>query len=127
MKRFLLVGNPRQSWLSVLKDAVKPLGELDVCGEAETFAQMSKMEYNVVIVDGGEVDNAEDIVFRLRSQTPLLHIIVVTAAGTWQFARRVLLAGASDYINKYADKKRLSAFLVDILDRPPSAASLSTR
>jgi len=122
MIRFLLVGNSRQSWLGVLNDAIKPLGELDVCREADTFAQIEKANYGVVVIDAGEVDHPEDLVLRLRSQRPLLRIIVVTSAPAWQLARRVLLSGATDCINKYADKKRLSAFLSDTVDRANSVS-----
>ncbi|HEV7683906.1 MAG TPA: hypothetical protein VGO68_17380 [Pyrinomonadaceae bacterium] len=126
MNKFLLVGSSRQGWRNILKDAVKPLGELDVCRESETFAQVEKAKYTVVIVDAGEVSHLEELVFRLRGQMPLLRIIVVSAAPTWQLARQVFLSGATDYILKYADKRKLSAFLIDILDQAASPAVPAT-
>jgi DNA-binding NarL/FixJ family response regulator len=129
MNRFLLVGSSRQvvgssrqAWRDILKDAVRPLGELDVCRETETFVQVEKTKYAVVIVDAGEVSHLEELVFRLRGQMPSLRIIVVSASPTWQLARQVFLSGATDYILKYADKRKLSAFLAYILDHPASPA-----
>src|SRR5436190_23145845 len=110
MNRFLLVGRSRQSalksfathrtkakpisWRNVLEAAIKPLGELAVCQEADALTELKTGSYRVVLVDASAVNHLDELVFRLRGEFQSLPIIVATAAPTWQLAREVFLSGA---------------------------------
>jgi DNA-binding NtrC family response regulator len=116
---FLLIGDAKQHWRRTLQEAIAPLGEMDVCSESESRTHVSKgLEYDLVIMDATEVGHVESLVAQFHRQLTKTRIVVATAAPTWQNARAAFRAGAIDYIRKYSEKDRLSAFLLEILAKP---------
>lgn len=116
---FLLIGNTKQHWRRTLQEVIAPLGEMDVCSESESSAHVSKgRQYDLVIMDATEVGHVESLVAQLHRQLAKTRIVVATAAPTWQNARAAFRSGAIDYIRKYSEKDRLSAFLLEILAKP---------
>lgn len=99
--RFLyLTNNPEAPWSAVLDQTIASLGDLDTSREGESIYGPDLCQYDIVFVDAGGVTDAAACVTALRQRCEQLRIIVVTASPTWQHARDLLQAGATDYIRK---------------------------
>ncbi|MBN1991724.1 MAG: response regulator [Anaerolineae bacterium] len=121
---FLLIGEKTETlWPLVLEQSVLSLGTLQVISEKQAEQQGIEQEYTAIIIDAGAVDNVAQLVSNLRKMQPASHIIVVTASPTWQRAREVLLAGATDYIRKSFDQDELLSKIKAALDISSPAQS----
>jgi two-component system, OmpR family, response regulator len=109
--RFLLIGDNKDHWRMVLQSALSSLGEMDVCSQHKSLEFALAKEYDVVILDAAAVEDEQPLISQLRSRKRRLPIVVVTAAPAWKRARKVFLAGATDYILKSYDKEELLAAL----------------
>jgi len=117
---FLLVGKaPGARWPMVLEQALAPLGQLYIVPEEKAVCVISERAYDVVLIDAGAVRDVVQLVARLRAQQPRLRIVVVTASPTWQQSREVFRAGATDYLRKSLDKKKLRDQIRAVLEMPP--------
>jgi DNA-binding response OmpR family regulator len=118
---FLLVGNAAEAqWLSVLQNALAPLGELMVLSEEEVVDTVTEISFSVIIIDAGAVYDAALLTRRLRVIKPEGRIMVVTASPTWEYARQTLQAGAADYIRKTFNQEELRAKIMEVMKTPPS-------
>jgi DNA-binding response OmpR family regulator len=116
---FLLVGQTTETqWSSVLKEALSPLGSLQVVSEEGAVPAVIRTHYDLVIVDAGAVRDAVLLVSRLRVQQPETRIVIATASPTWQRAREALQAGAADYVRKSLDEKGLRSKVQAVLECP---------
>lgn len=116
--KFLLVGEPDDSiWETTLRKTLAPLGQLDCTPEAKVLEQLRQGQYDLIIVDAVKSRDVVELVSLLRHQRPLVPIVVVTASPTWQRARQVFLAGASDYLQKSLNTDALLAAFKAIIDR----------
>ncbi len=119
---FLLIGKSVETqWPRVLQRALSPLGKLCIVLEEEAVQAVSREQYDLVIIDAGVVADSVSLTTRLRTQQPKARIVVATASLTWQAARRVLQAGAADYIRKSWDEKDLCSKIQAVLNVPPPA------
>lgn len=117
---FLLINNKTETqWPQFLQETIGDLGELSVLQEAETKRVISQSNFDLIIIDAGAIQDVASLILYLRAQRPESRILVVTSAPTWQAAREVLKAGASDYINRSLDKKELHSKVVAVLEFPP--------
>ena len=66
-----------------------------------------KEKLGVVIVDAAYVENVAAVVSGLRAAGAKSHIVVMSAAPTWQQARSAFEAGASDYLPKTMTEEEL--------------------
>jgi DNA-binding NarL/FixJ family response regulator len=113
---FLLVAAGEGSpWAETVREAVGPLGKLETATAADALALVAAEDYSMVIVDAGAADDPTSLVAALRRAAPSAPLVVVTASPTWQSAKEVFMAGASDYIRKSHDAPALAATLRDIL------------
>jgi DNA-binding NarL/FixJ family response regulator len=114
---FLLVGEIMETrWPLVLEQALSTLGKLKVVSEDRTHHELSQNNYNVIIIDAGAVQDAASLVARVRDIQPASRIIVATASPTWQRAREMLKAGASDYIRKSQNEQKLRTDILAVLE-----------
>ena len=117
---FLLIGEKMETrWPLVLEQALSSLGKLVVVSEEEASQLITKNSYDMIIVDAGAVRDALGLVLYLRAAQPQARIIVATASPTWQRAREVLKAGATDYIRKSQDEKKLLSDIQTALEQLP--------
>ena len=121
VRNLLVVSNDANSvWLRTFGDALQSLGKLEVASEQEAPVQVELGDYDLMVLDatsiGGDV---AALVARLHREWPYVPIVVVTTSPTWQRARQVFLAGASDYIRKSLDTERTLADLCGVLGRQP--------
>jgi DNA-binding NtrC family response regulator len=84
--------------------------------EGEARRAVTEREYALVVIDAGAVEEAAKLTAWLLATTPDLPIVVATASPTWQRARQVLKAGASDYIRKTLDEEKTRRELGAVLD-----------
>lgn len=118
--KFLLIGNKTEAqWSGVLQRALSSLGELRIVPEGEAVQAVMQRYHDAIIIDMGAVHDAAQLVSRLRSQRPEVRLVVATASPTWQLAREVLQAGASDYIRKSRDENELRSKIQAVLETPP--------
>ncbi len=117
-RSILVVSNrPDSAWLQMVSDALQSLGKLQVASEQEASVRIKVQGYDLMIVDATAVSSdIATLVARLREDRPDVPIVVVTASPTWQRARRVFLAGATDYIRRSFDGERILASCQEILE-----------
>lgn len=117
---FLLINGTREHyWCQVLEEALAPLGSLQVGSEEEAIRLILQQSYDMIIVDATIVNDTPLLVSRIRAQRPDARVVVVTASPTWQRARDVFYAGATDYIRKSLNKEELlSAFQIALAKTP---------
>jgi DNA-binding NarL/FixJ family response regulator len=107
-KKILHIGNPADTtWITILRNALTPLGQLDSISKPEIPLHVQQKHYDLIIIDAATLNDVETLVTALHQQEPNIPIVVVTTSPTWQRARRVLLAGAADYIRKSLDTDSL--------------------
>lgn len=94
-------------WVTTLRDALLPLGQLDSTSESEILIYIQEKHYDLVIVDAAVINEVETLVASLHRQKPTIPIVVITTSPTWQRARRIFLAGATDYIQKSLDANKI--------------------
>ena len=117
-KKFLLVDEARdQHWHAVLREALVPLGTLQIENESDSLKLIMTGVYDLVIVDAAAVKNVPLFVARARAQRPDIGILVVTADPSWLGAREALQAGATDYIGKFLDREETFSALCRALKK----------
>jgi len=115
---FLLIGKSSDTtWEVALQKALAPLGWLDAIFEDKALQQLQQKHYDVIIVDSVSTKDVVGLVSLLSQRHPLIPVVVVTASPTWQRARQVFLAGASDYLRKTLDADTLLTAFKAIVDR----------
>jgi ActR/RegA family two-component response regulator len=103
--RMVLLGTTKDNeWNNALKEALKPLGGIDVMEPGQLAAGEPNSKYKIVALDASYIDNVERYVSQLRSEEPDRRIVVLTAAPSWQSARAAFEAGAIDYLPKTLDQ-----------------------
>jgi DNA-binding NtrC family response regulator len=120
MARNLLVisNDPDSVWLEIVGDALQSLGELQVVSEQEASMQIKVKDYDLMILDATAISgDIATLVARLHKERPNVPIVVATTSPTWQRARQVFRAGASDYIRKSLDRERILASLREVFER----------
>lgn len=108
--QFILVGDVSSDrWHRVLREALLPLGCLQISSERQMVALLKEQAYAVAIVDAGAVGNASEVVSDILALVPGIRVVVVTASPHWKIARAVFRAGAADYLYKSLDKDEILA------------------
>lgn len=113
----LVVGGEGSLWAETVREAVDPLGELETAAAADAPALVAGEDYSMIILDAAAADDPAALVAALRRAAPSAPLVVVTASPTWQCAKEVLMAGASDYIRKSHDAPALAATLREVLGK----------
>ena len=124
MNRFLVVTNaPASAWTVGTAATLLELGTVAIATAQEVVGHGLTEPYSLIMVDMAEILDpaALSLVSTLRAADGLVPIVVATASPTWNRARSLLLAGASDYIRKTADRATLLRTLRPLLSRPPEA------
>lgn len=105
MKKILVVGDSSDVvWVEMLKDALLPLGRLDLVLGDDVKTKLEQHSYDLIIVDAGGSKNPIGLVSSIHKQKPDATIVVATISPTWRRAREFILAGATDYVRKSTDK-----------------------
>ena len=118
---FLLVSTKIETqWVSVLRQALSPLGSLHIMSEEEVLPADILTCYDLIIVDAGAVCDTVSMVSRLREEQPRARIVIATASPTWKRARDALQAGAVDYVRKSLDEEETRSRVQAILGLPLS-------
>ena len=117
-KKFLLIApSPDDTWVTILRNALNSLGQLESISESEIAFRILQEHYDLIIIDAVVLDDSEAIIASLHQKQPNTPIVVVTTSPTWQRARRVFLAGATDYIRKSLDADKLLTSFQKILTK----------
>ena len=108
LMRFLLInGSQHKYWHLVLESALAVLGELDAVEEKDALVTLSDREYSLVFIDATAVAEPPGLAEQIRSRWQDLPVIVASAMPQWEQARKVMMAGATNYISKSYDKEEL--------------------
>jgi DNA-binding response OmpR family regulator len=117
--RFLLIGHgSEEQWPKILKQSLHALGKLKIVQEEDVLKTTSPNSYDLIVVDAGAVREIASLISCLRNQHSSSHVLVVTASPSWQAARDVLKAGATDYVSRSFDKKELCSRIKAVLALP---------
>jgi DNA-binding response OmpR family regulator len=115
----LLISNQLDSaWLQSVDEVLRSVACLQVIVAQGAFVHVKSQAYDLILIDataiGGDV---ADLVVQLRQELPRAPILVMTNSPTWQRTRQIFLAGATDYVRKPSDARKLLAICEDILDK----------
>jgi DNA-binding NarL/FixJ family response regulator len=109
-------GDGGSSWVRALEHALGSSSTLEVVSEREAWALGGETHCDLILLDAAAVSGeVPALVAHLRQAWPDLPIVVVATSLTWQRARQVLLAGASDYVRKSLDKETILTTLQEFL------------
>jgi DNA-binding response OmpR family regulator len=107
MRLVLLSTTNDNDWNKALKEALEPLGGIDVMEVKQLSVGEPNSKYKIIALDATHIDNVERCISQLRSEQPDRRIVVLTAAPNWQSARAAFEAGAIDYIPKTLDQTEM--------------------
>lgn len=114
----LLISSPQERhWHRLVKEALSPLGELDITSEKDWQEHIRRQSYALIIIDASLAINPVYIVRQLRISQPEARIVVMTDAPSWKQARELFYAGAADYLLKLSSPQELLAAFRAVLDR----------
>jgi DNA-binding response OmpR family regulator len=117
--RFLLLNKTEDKyWETFLREALAPLGKLDVRLTTHEAPAILKGTYGLIVVDATATDNIERLVSRLRADNLEQRIVVMSASPTWMNARAAFEAGAIDYLPKTLGKDELQKMFKQLLTIP---------
>jgi DNA-binding response OmpR family regulator len=113
----LLISNQLDSaWLQNVDEVLGSIACLQVVAAQGAFAHVKSQAYDLILIDataiGGDVAG---LVVQLRQELHRTPILVMTNSPTWQRTRQIFLAGATDYIRKPSDAKKLLEICKNIL------------
>jgi DNA-binding response OmpR family regulator len=99
-------------WIGSLRRNVQALGESLKLVDLQSLQSLNK-EDDLIILDAAMIGDEDliSIVKSIRANASWAPIIAVSSAPNWKEARRVLLAGVSDYIRKPYDKEAIGDML----------------
>lgn len=118
--RFLLIdGTGDRYWPQVVKEALKPLGKVQIKDEAEALEALQHRPFDVVLVDTMVARDVPALVGEIRSQCPEARVILATASPTWMLAREAFQAGAMDYIRKSLDHGEIQSVVHEAMEKSP--------
>jgi two-component system invasion response regulator UvrY len=85
---------------------------MSVCGEAETGRQALELlkdsKYDIILLDINLPDiNGLEVLNELKKSNPGLSVLILSAFSENQYAEKVILAGASGYVDKIAAADKL--------------------
>lgn len=101
---FILTKNTASPWVTAVVAAIQPLGDVTVYGEEELWPVLATTPPDLLLLDASSfAQDVVKLVEQLHQQQRKMPIIVASTSPTWQHARAVLLAGASDYIRHTFD------------------------
>jgi DNA-binding NtrC family response regulator len=102
-------------WHNCLQRAAKPWGLIDTEQPGEIF-NLDLTKYALIIIEAIAQEDMEIFIGRIRAANPDVKIVVFSAAPNWEEAKKVLLAGASEYIKPSLDEDKLRRELEPILE-----------
>ena len=123
----LLISNYEKNdrWCQSLREALAPLGSLEIQREEAALGCVAQNRYALIIVDASATHDVVHLIRSLRSHQPGAHIVVFSASPTWQQAREAFRAGAMDYVRKSLSKGELRTLFIDMRARvSPSSPNL---
>ncbi|NJN53753.1 MAG: response regulator [Anaerolineae bacterium] len=105
---FILTKNAASPWVTAVTDAVQSLGDLSVFSEEHIWSVLAAAPPDLLLLDAsGFAQDVVNLVEQLHQQQSNMPIIVVSTSPTWQHARAVLMAGATDYIRHSFDAEQI--------------------
>jgi DNA-binding response OmpR family regulator len=116
--RFLLIdGTSDEHWHTVFANALIPLGLLRTGTEDEAVQLVHSDSYDVIFLDASAIQKLTALVRALRAVQAGTPILVLTASPTWDLARELFRAGATDYLRKSLNPESLRAMASAALSR----------
>ncbi|HMN28354.1 MAG TPA: response regulator [Caldilineaceae bacterium] len=116
--RFLLIeGTSDEHWHTVFEKALNPLGELYTGTEDEAVQLVHSSAYDIIFLDASAINDLVALVTQLRHLLATTPIIVLTASPTWNLARDLFRAGATDYLRKSLNQEAVRTIAATVLRR----------
>jgi len=108
-RHVLIVANkPASAWIDAVSRTLAQIGEIHLVAEQDVAAVLGSCCYDLALVDTSALEqDAADLVRRLVACQDDLPVVVVTTSPTWQRARAVFLAGATDYVRRTFEEQKL--------------------
>ena len=102
----LLIGRAAHDTSFLIPPAIESLGIIDVISD-DQLASLSVQDYDLVIADISKGADADAALAYLREQKSRVPLVVLSGAADWREVRRLLQAGAVDYLSKGLDQHEM--------------------
>jgi DNA-binding NarL/FixJ family response regulator len=103
-------------WQNCLQRAVKPWGLIDSTTHWDIL-HLDLTKYVLIVLEAIAQEDITNFIERIRDANPDAKIVVFSAAPHWEEAKKVLLAGASDYIEPSLDEDNLRRKFMPMLEQ----------
>ncbi len=114
---FVLTKNAASPWVTAVTQAVHGLCDVAVFGEEDIWPVLAASPPDLLLLDAsGFAQDVVKLVEQLHQQQCEMPIIVASTSPTWQHARAVLMAGATDYIRHSFDAVQIRQTCAEAMD-----------
>lgn len=114
----VVTGNPDSSWIEMVLNSLAPIGDVHLALEQKVTPIIQTHHFDLAIIDTSTLKQpVPNLVKFLLDEQENLPILVVTTSPTWQRARAVFLAGASDYVRRTFDEKKMQSICQNAISR----------
>ena len=109
----------KSSWTNTVEAALRALhGASEIRSPHDAIPAVLVNDYDVILVDANQPDiDVADVTSALHRRKPRIPILVATMSPTWQRARKILLAGAADYVRKSLDNELVQMQILEVIER----------
>ena len=118
-KKIVILSNNNESpWITVVQNALAGFGETHIWDEKQTLGTFKDEKMDLLLIDASTVEH--DVVLLVQTlhyENESVPIVVATTSPTWRRARKVLLAGAADYIKRSFEAETILNKCQDALDQ----------
>ncbi len=115
----ILIVDDREDDVLLLEKRLGRMGRIEIARDGRSALSMCKKnDYDIVMVDLRlpDIDGLE-LLSRVRKLRPRSPVIIMTAYGSEEIARKAIRMGASDYVIKPLDLKRITGIVKASLER----------
>lgn len=119
MTKYILIitNNPDSLWVTTVREALSPLGQVLVILETEVLDEITARNYDLILIDASSIETETAVLINpLHLSQPFVPIVVNTTSPTWRRARDAFMAGAADYVRRTLDKDKILAECQDFLE-----------
>lgn len=125
-KKIVILSNSDESpWVTAVTNALVSIGTTQIWDEKKTLASFKNEEIDLLLLDASTVENdVVPLVQLLHLENEWVPIVVATTSPTWRRARKILLAGATDYIGRSLDPETILGKCQDALEQTDAPLAL---
>jgi DNA-binding NarL/FixJ family response regulator len=116
----LIISNagPNSVWLQEMTTAWREIGTVTAVSEGDIPQHPQSARLHLIVIDASAIaTDLVNLVAWLQQLYPDIPIVVTTTSPTWDLARQIFLAGASDYLHRSLEMDTIVKAFLDIIQQ----------